>query len=1156
MADEDQFFTTFGRYDEFSGIQAKLLSKDLWVDPVGEEYEEERVMLTKLIRTLDEYQEQAYLLDPYLEQLVEPVVERLKYHARTLVADPSRKVSQTRFHFLTALLYHYIKFRGSKTIARYFPHEVDDLAVALSYIRLPNAEIRSGSQWDLRYIVLLWLALICKIPFNLSQFDEPDSLGQTADALEALGREYLDRAGLEREGAALLLSRLYVRKDTGSRLSAFISWASEHVANQGESEVLRVIGILQVFSEVLQSAPLDLIKDEIPKILALVTSMDKMKSFSGNTLIRKFKTKIISRVGLRILPPNPNAGRRRVKTLTGDELELQMSNLQESEVPEEIEVILEALLQGLEDKDTIVRYSTAKGLARIAEHLPTDFSSQIVESVLALFSVHSMAAAAMYDLPAIAEHTWHGACLACAELARRNQVSDSNMPELVEWLSKALYFDIRKGAHSIGSNVRDAAAYVLWALARTQDSATLKPHATNLANRLASVAIYDREIHIRRAASAAYQEHVGRMNLFPHGIDVLAKTDFYSVSVRRNAFLVAAPEVAQHPEYRDFLLDHVLNVVLRHWDVSIRELGSQSLKNLCLIDLDSMATKALQTVIPLLESIDTADVHGGLLALSELGLAYQEGVADPVARSQRLRNVFRNLSRVSYDIVKAPRNHLVTAAACRLIAATLTIEEIEAGNASSVPDWRKIVDVGIKHRVDEVQDEAAAAMGTWSRLADCSFEIERLLGESKSGGPILQKSVAKIVGALDFEKNKSMFSKSVSFLLDGIKPSQRGTIEARRASYVSIPLAISNVFPRFLDLIPSSTMNQLINAMVNGLDDYSIDERGDIGSWVRLVSIQGLTTLVQLLFDHAGELPDFEERLPPSLYVSIVGGILKQGVERLDNVRQEAGKCFLKLLELKPPGVNGNERWEPPAKGILRKLFQEDSEHHDWADGAWLFPRAVKLLAVPTYRKDLLTGILLSIGSKTDSTQRPVSKALIEYMETLPVSSETDEYTVVAFVDDLLHRVTSNLTSNAIVIPLFHTFNFLFEAGVLERLADDDAGYERLEKLRVCATKNVARWKNIERINEAMKIVVALLAFERVRRSNIDSIHCFLAHPFPKIRYGTAEYLYLQVESADYGVDDTSDIESILLETTWATITEGEAKEASDRVVELFSADS
>lgn len=33
--------------------------------------------------------------------------------------------------------------------------------------------------------------------------------------------------------------------------------------------------------------------------------------------------------------------------------------------------------------------------------------------------------------------------------------------------------------------------------------------------------------------------------LFPYGIDVLAKTDFYSVGIRRAAFLTVAPLVAE-----------------------------------------------------------------------------------------------------------------------------------------------------------------------------------------------------------------------------------------------------------------------------------------------------------------------------------------------------------------------------------------------------------------------------------------------------------------------------------------------------------------------------------------------------------------------------------------------------------------------------------
>ena len=75
---------------------------------------------------------------------------------------------------------------------------------------------------------------------------------------------------------------------------------------------------------------------------------------------------------------------------------------------------------------------------------------------------------------------------------------------------QALYFDIRKGAHSVGSNVRDAACYVLWSLARAQRPAELAPFADNLSRRLVTVALFDREIHIRRAASATFQEFVGR----------------------------------------------------------------------------------------------------------------------------------------------------------------------------------------------------------------------------------------------------------------------------------------------------------------------------------------------------------------------------------------------------------------------------------------------------------------------------------------------------------------------------------------------------------------------------------------------------------------------------------------------------------------------
>lgn len=65
---------------------------------------------------LAQYQEQAYLLDPYLEKLVVPVAEALKDHARSFVDSPTKTYSSARVRRVALLLYSYVKFRGYKSI--------------------------------------------------------------------------------------------------------------------------------------------------------------------------------------------------------------------------------------------------------------------------------------------------------------------------------------------------------------------------------------------------------------------------------------------------------------------------------------------------------------------------------------------------------------------------------------------------------------------------------------------------------------------------------------------------------------------------------------------------------------------------------------------------------------------------------------------------------------------------------------------------------------------------------------------------------------------------------------------------------------------------------------------------------------------------------
>ncbi|TFK27742.1 TBCD protein [Coprinopsis marcescibilis] len=1117
MADEDSFFAAFEQYKEFSETQTELLSQDLFEQPTPDVEREEFIKFKFLQGTLSGYQEQSYLLDPYLEDLVTPVVECLKSHAKTAVKHPERIPSSSRVQIISEILYGYTKFRGYKAIessisidcdafaVRFFPHEIMDLAIVLDYTRLRGGLIDSPYHWALRYVFLLWLSLICMIPFDLCQFDEPGNMGGTATALEELAKGYLDKAGLEREGAALLLSRLYTRKDTASRFHEFVNWSA--VVFKENNGIFMLIGILRVLAEVGKSGSLEQIKAEQTSFITLVTSIGENGSLQKNPLIRKYRSKILTRIALRLLPSIPG------KTLEGHVIELRRVQLEETDVPEDVEVILEQMFDSLQDKETVVRWSAAKGVARIAEHLPADFALQIVETVLGLFSVHSIAAASLYDLPSIAEATWHGACLCCAELARRNLIPESHMSQLVEWLSKALYFDIRKGAHSIGSNVRDAAAYVLWALARTQDIPTLEPHANTLANHLVSVAIYDREVHIRRAASAAFQEHVGRTNLFPHGIDVLGKTDFYSVSIRKHSFLIAAPQVASHLEYRTSLLTHVTNVVLRHWDVSMRELGSQSVRNLCLIDLDNIAPW-----IPLLDSVDPIDVHGGLLALTEIGKAYQDAEQDHSARNESLHGLLGHLTRVSVDLLKAPRNHLITEAACRLTATTLTVKAVKASTTGLPPAWRTILDVGLKHRQTSVQDAAAEAL--------------------ENGSSTHQQGLAKCLEKLDYTTNKELFPKAIACLTNGLNPTSAATIETRQALLVAVPSICVNVVPKAMDLMSTDTAQTLFNILLTGLEDYAIDERGDVGSWARIASIQGLTTICELFMNAAGSIPRFEEYFPSNLYSTVVSAVLKQGVERLDNVRQEVGKGLERLLRCQYP----SDDWSLPGFQLLKELFTSESEHSDWADAAWLFPRALKLLDLPTYRQDILSGAINSISSKTDSTKKEMSKALAGITSALPVADGTG-YNVLSLLDDLLDRVTSNGNANKLVIPIFQAFNVLLEENCLELSVEDDRGVERLRRLVTLTTKNVGKWKNVQRILEAMKmqvsafaiciLVVNLLVFAPIRETSVQAISEFLAHPFPKVRYDTAEYFYMKVSSEDYGIDDTTDIENILLETRW-----------------------
>jgi hypothetical protein len=80
--------------------------------------------------------------------------------------------------------------------------------------------------------------------------------------------------------------------------------------------------------------------------------------------------------------------------------------------------------------------------------------------------------------------------------------------------------------------------------------------------------------------------------------------------------------------------------------------------------------------------------------------------------------------------------------------------------------------------------------------------------------------------------------------------------------------------------VDDNTFLAIFNAHLEGLADYSTDQRGDVGSWIRTAAVQGLAELCTA------------RPITQELLHRAVNGMLKQGVEKLDNVREVAGQAL------------------------------------------------------------------------------------------------------------------------------------------------------------------------------------------------------------------------------------------------------------------------
>ncbi|XP_054391890.1 tubulin-specific chaperone D isoform X3 [Pongo abelii] len=1082
---------------------------------------EREVALERFRVIMDKYQEQPHLLDPHLEWMMNLLLD--------IVQDQTSPASLV--HLAFKFLYIITKVRGYKTFLRLFPHEVADVEPVLDLVT--NQNPKDHETWETRYMLLLWLSVTCLIPFDFSRLDgnlltQP---GQTRmsimDRILQIAESYLIVSDKARDAAAVLVSRFITRPDVKqSKMAEFLDWSLCNLARSSFQTMQGVIimdGMLQALAQIFKHGKRE---DCLPYAATVLRCLDGCRLPESNqTLLRKLGVKLVQRLGLTFLKPKVAAWRYQrgcrslaanLQLLTQGQSEqkpliLTEDDDEDDDVPEGVERVIEQLLVGLKDKDTVVRWSAAKGIGRMAGRLPRALADDVVGSVLDCFSFQET------------DKAWHGGCLALAELGRRGLLLPSRLVDVVTVILKALTYDEKRGACSVGTNVRDAACYVCWAFARAYEPQELKPFVTAISSALVIAAVFDRDINCRRAASAAFQENVGRQGTFPHGIDILTTADYFAVGNRSNCFLVIRV---------------------------IRELAAKALHNLAQQAPEFSATQVLPRLLSMTLSPDLHTRHGSILACAEVAyalykLAARENrpVTDHLDEQavQGLKQIHQQL----YDrqLYRGLGGQLMRQAVCVLIE-KLSLSKMPFRGDIVIDGWQWLINDTLRHlhlisshSRQQIKDAAVSALA-----ALCS---EYYVKEPGEADPAIQEElITQYLAELwnPEEMTRCGFSLALGalpgFLLKGrlqqvltglravthTSPKDVSFAESRRDGLKAIARICQTVGVKAGapdEAVCRENVSQIYCALLSCMDDYTTDSRGDVGAWVRKAAMTSLMDLTLLLARSQPEL------IEAHICERIMCCVAQQASEKIDRFRAHAASVFLTLLHFDSPPIP-----HVPHRGELEKLFpRSDVASVNWNAPSQAFPRITQLLGLPTYRYHVLLGLVVSLGGLTESTIRHSTQSLFEYMKGI----QSDPQALGSFSGTLLQIFEDNLLNERVSVPLLKTLDHVLTHGCFDIFTTEEDHPFAVKLLALCK-KEIKNSKDVQKLLSGIAVFCGMVQFPGdVRRKALLQLCLLLCHRFPLIRKTTASQVYetLLTYSDIVGADVLDEVVTVLSDTAW-----------------------
>lgn len=708
----------------------------------------------------------------------------------------------------------------------------------------------------------------------------------------------------ESDAASLLLVRLCLRKDMRALglLSAVVVWclhlftpgAAQSASTTSASTLFLKTAVLRALAGILAQGDRDVVAPLAPDIFALAVALEASDGDEWNSAnVRRLGMKIYRWVGILSLAPE------------GDSSE----NSENSNTAEDI---IERLLSSLGDKDTAVRFGASKSLAVISRRLPPDLAGDVLDAVMGIYDEDVFYHGSRKMLSAVTAEKWHGATLTLATFLRQRAVRSTHVLErVVHCIVDSLRFEQRRATFALGGNVRDAACYAAWSLARSYSTAELLAvgdidgHGNAqqlLATELAVAGCLDPLGNIRRAASAAMQELIGRHpNTIIEGIRVVQVVDYNAVALRRRSVITVAGEVARLAEG---YWTAITEGVVEGWrgvgssDLDGRKLSAQGLGQVVGLELpedtedvrNRRVRKVVGSLIHRIRTEGKSDIeiwHGATWALSEVldGLSALTSVSPlltPAETTPLLESVFEKLGGKEF-LNSILRPELTSESASRLVSALSSSSPLLAQQGGipikTLRLWTAIIEASLSRNDDTVHEQAVPAAKSFFRILSEKNRHRIIDSWCRRAASGRKRGYALALGeVLDFV-----------YTDETLKPTIINTLVSAAERLGEVELRVAGIRALGSGVIVKEGLRDpaVARAVLKALDDYEVDSRGDVGSWARAEGIK-------VVFENWGG-EGLRGDVNGDVEWEIVNRIARLSVERLDRVRTRACEALLKI---------------------------------------------------------------------------------------------------------------------------------------------------------------------------------------------------------------------------------------------------------------------